>query len=229
MLRPKKQMYRKVVKQDPIMAKYDDAVDFYGANKKIIGTVLTVLVVAAIGAFAWFNNVKANDEKATALLSSVVGFFDNGQYAIAIEGVPERNIKGLKEIVDEYGNTDSGNLARFYLANAYFQTGKFEEALSHFEDFGASDPLLSVSRFAGIAGCYEALGKFGDAAEYFEKAATKYPKNVEAASLLHQSATNYSLAGKAEKAVDLFKLLKKDYPTTTFGRDADRYIAKLSL
>jgi TolA-binding protein len=68
-----------------------------------------------------------------------------------------------------------------------------------------------------------------DAAEYFEKAATKFSKDVNAAENLNNAARNYGQAGDKEKAIELYKRIKKNYPATVFARDADRFIAQLSV
>jgi TolA-binding protein len=67
-----------------------------------------------------------------------------------------------------------------------------------------------------------------EAAENFEKAADVNSKDVNAAENLSNAARNYAGAGEKEKALDLLKKLKKTYPATVFGRDADRGIAALS-
>jgi hypothetical protein len=46
---------------------------------------------------------------------------------------------------------------------------------------------------------------------------------------LNNAARNYALAGDKAKAIELYKRLKKNFPTTTFGREADRYVAQLSV
>jgi TolA-binding protein len=70
---------------------------------------------------------------------------------------------------------------------------------------------------------------FREAASSFEKAATQYPKDVSAAENLNNAARDYGQAGDREKAIELYKRIKKNYPTTAFARDADRYIAQLSV
>jgi TolA-binding protein len=89
--------------------------------------------------------------------------------------------------------------------------------------------MLSASRYAGIAQCYEGKKNYREAAEYFVKAGGKYPKDVAAAENLNNAARNYALAGEKEKSLDLYKRLKKDYPTSQYARDADRFITQLSL
>lgn len=229
MLKAQKKISKKQLKEDVLLTSVAKVTSFYEENKKNIGIVVGVVALLIVGSLVYTKNQADNNEKATAELGKVFSFYDNNQYQIAIDGITERGVVGLKSIVVNYGSTDAGNLARFYLANAYYQLGKYDEALKHFEDFSASDQLLTVSRLTGIAACCEAKGENEKAAENYEKAAVKYPKDVDAAENLDHAADNFALAGKKDRALDLFKKLKKEYPTTQFARDADRHIAKLSV
>ena len=62
---------------------------------------------------------------------------------------------GLKTVVDNYGGTTSGELARFYLANAYYMTGQVDAALEQFDDFSGGDKTLKAAAYAGAGACYE--------------------------------------------------------------------------
>ena len=229
MLQAKRKISKRELKQDALITSYMKATTFYEENKKNIGVGLTIAVVLIVASVVYVNNRSANNDKATTDLGKVYQHFDGGQYQLAIDGIPQQNIVGLKSIVEEYGSTPSGEMARFYLANSYFQLGKFDEALKEFEDFSPSGEILGASRLAGIAACYEAKGNWIEAAETFEKASTKYASIPGAAENLNNAASNYAFAGEKAKALTLFKKLKKNYPTTTFARDADRYIAQLSV
>lgn len=229
MLRPKKKISKREMKEDALVTTYFKATTFYETHKKNISMGLVAVLVIVAGTFFYVKNKNADNERAMTDLGRVYQMYDNGQYQIAIDGVPERNIPGLKAIVENYGGTEGGNMARFYLANAYFLTGKYDEALEAFEDFSTSNQVLEVSRLSGIAACYEAKREYKEAADYFEKAASKYGKDVHAADNLNHAAANYALAGEKEKALDLYKKLKKSYPTSSAARDADRFIAQLSV
>jgi TolA-binding protein len=89
--------------------------------------------------------------------------------------------------------------------------------------------MLAASRSAGLAQCYEAKKDYKDAAENFEKAASKDAKDVFAPEYLSNAARNYGLAGDKERAIELYKRLKKNYPTSPSARDVDRFIAQMSL
>jgi tetratricopeptide (TPR) repeat protein len=229
MLRPQKKISKKELKEDALITTYVKATTWYDHNKKPLTITVLAVGVVIIAAVIFFKNRAEGNEKAMAELGGIYQVFDAGQYQQAIDGIPERNVRGLREIVDNYGSTPSGNLARFYLANAYFQLGRFDEAVQAFDDVSASNELLATSREAGLGGCYEAKGMYRDAAVHFEKAATRDAKDPGAAENLSNAARNYGLAGDREKAIDLYKRLKKEYPTSLFARDADRLITALSV
>ncbi len=229
MLRPKKKISKRELKQDTLVTTYVTVTTFYDTYKKQISIGVTALVVLIIASVVFLKNRTENNDRAMTQLGEVFQYYDNGQYQVAIDGVPERNVAGLKSIVENYGGTTSGHLARFYLANAYFQLGNYDEALKNYEDFSSSDELLAVSRLSGIGECYEAKGMHKEAAESFEQAATKYPKDAATAENLNNAARNFGQAGDKEKAIELYKRLKKNFPVSSYAREADRFIAELSV
>ncbi len=228
MLKAQKKISKRELKQDALITTMGNLTTFYDINKKNIGIAVAGVVVLVLGIWWYAEKQKTDNAQASTELGSVYTYVDNNQHQIAIDGIPERKITGLKTIVDKYGSTDAGNLARFYLANAYFHLGKSDEALEQFDDFKAKDEFLAVSRLAGIAECYEAKGEYEKAAGNYEKASVDYPKDVEAAANLNNAANNYMLAGKKDRALDLFKKIKKEYPTSQYAREADRFITRLS-
>jgi len=233
MLSPKKKITKKEIKQDPLISAYDQTISFYYENKKVIGYAITALLVIVVAIIIYMNNQRTNNAKAAAELGKIFPVYDAGendarQYKVAIEGQPDRGIMGLRAIVDNYGSTEAGELARFYLATAYFSLGQFDDALKQFESFSSGSDLLKASADAGIARCYEAKQDLGKAASYFEKAAGVSKTSPLTPEYLNSAARCYGLSGEKEKAVTLLKRLKKDYPTSTFARDADRYISQFS-
>lgn len=228
MLKPKKKITKKDLKEDKLVSTYFKATEYFYQNKKYVSWGITGLVVLFIAGVIYFNNRSANDEKATTALGEILRYYDKGEYQTAINGVPEKNVVGLKDIVDEYGGTHSGDLAKFFLANCYYSLGNYDEALKYFDDFGGSYSPLRASAVAGVASCYEAKGDNKRAAEYFERAASKSGDSQSSPEYLRNAARDYALSGKKERAIELLKKLKKEYPTSTYVRDADRMLAEFS-
>ena len=135
---------------------------------------------------------------------------------------------GLKTIVDNYGSTESGEIARFYLANAYYNVSRYDDALRQFESFSSGNKLLEASAQAGAAACHEAKGEFEKAAEGYEKAAGTVSSPLSTPENLNSAARCYGKAGQKDKAIVLLKRLKLDYPSSQYARDADRYLSEFS-
>ena len=206
---------------------------FYEQNKKNISYAVTAIIVIVIASWAYINNRQTNSEKAATELGKVFKIYDQAasdakQYTIAINGQPDRGIMGLKSVVENYGGTDSGELARLYLANCYYTLGQYDEALSHYDKFSGGDNLLQASALAGVGGCYEAKKEYSKAATNYENAASKASNPSITPEYLNEAGRCYGLAGEKSKAVELFKRLKQEYPTSTFAREADRYIIQYS-
>jgi len=228
MLKPKKKISKKEIKEDRLVTSYYEATNWYQANKKLVNGVLTGVIVLAIVIVAYRNNVSSNNQKATAELGKVLSYYDQGKYDLAINGNLQDNIRGLQSIVDDYGSTNAGEIAAFYLANSYFSQGEYDKALKYYLSVDVSDEMISASALAGAGACYEAKGDNAKAASYYEKAALRSSKDVNVAENLFHAAQNYMLGGNKEKAIELFKKVKKDYPTSAVSRDIDRWIAEAS-
>ena len=228
MLRAKKKISKKVIKEDSVVTAYFKAQTWYDENKKRLSTIGSVVIVLALAAWFYSNNVHANNERATTELARVFTYYDNGQYLIAVNGIPEKNIAGLQSIVDNYGSTRIGNLAEFYLASSYYNLQEYDKALEHFKSYGGGSPLLESSASAGIGACYEAKGDFKKAAENYERAAMKSIHDPNAPDNLVNAARNFGKSGEKERAVELLKRVKKDYPASSAARDVERYIAEVS-
>ncbi len=228
MLKRKKELaQRKIVKQDDLITTYENAVSWYQTNKKLLANVGIALAIIIGAGWFYLNNQHQNNEKAALEFAKVFSYYDNGQYQIAMNGIPERNVRGLTAIVGDYGSTSYGNLAKFYLANCLYNNGDVDKALEMFEDASVNSPLLEASRLAGIAVCYEAKGNFDGAAKNFEKAGKYSANDPNAADNLANAARNYAKAGDKNQAIELYKLIKKEHASSAAAREAEKNIEEL--
>ena len=228
MLKPKKKISKKEIKEDRLVTTYFEATTWYETNKKIVNGVLVGVVILAIVVVAYMNNVNSNNQKANTELGKVMSYYDQGKFDVAISGNLQENIRGLQSIVDDYGSTKAGELSKFYLANAYFSQNDYDKALKYFLDVSVKDDMITASAIAGAAACYEVKNDYEKAASAYEKAAFKSTKDVNAAENMFHAARNYLSAGKKEKAAELFKKVKKEFPNSIVAREIDRWIAQAS-
>jgi tetratricopeptide (TPR) repeat protein len=229
MLKPQKKISRREIKEDKLVTKYFETRQWIDNNTKILSYVGIGIAALLVIGFLWSKSRADSNVKATAMLAKVAPYYDEGRYDLAINGVPQEGTQGLQAIVDEHGSTQAGEIAKLYLANSYFALKNYDKALSIYNDISVSDKMITASAYAGMAACYEAKGDCSQAASYFEKAASKNMNEVQAPENLQRSAINYAAAGKKEKAVELLQMLKKEFSTSPYARDVDRFIAEYSI
>ena len=227
MLKKQKELAKRVKKQDDLITTYETALSWYETNRKLLTNIGIAIVVLVAGGWFYINNNRTNNEKAANEFAKIFSYYDNGQYQLAINGVPEKNVRGLQAIVSDYGSTKYGNIAQFYLANSYFNSGEYDKAMEAFDDASVDAPILETSRVAGIAACYEAKLNYADAAKYFEKAGKSNANDPNTAEYLANAARNYAKAGNKEQAIELYKLIKKEHSSSAAARDAERYLDEL--
>jgi outer membrane protein assembly factor BamD (BamD/ComL family) len=226
-LTARKKISHKELKKDKLVTGYFEARNWYDNpdNKKkvYIGAVIVVVLIAGI--FLYLNNKKAKNEEAEVKLSAVINLYDQEKYQEAINGDPATGTTGLKQIVDEYGSTNSGNTAKLYLGNAYFNLKDYDNALKQFEDYSGDKDIIKASCLSGIGAVYEAKGDMKKAAEYFEKASKVAKDVVTNEENLLYAIRAYVNAGDKENAKRVFGLLKEEYPKSKYINEAKRFEA----
>lgn len=225
MLTAQKKIKKREIKEDKLVTTYFEARAWLDQNKRLAVYIAAIPIVLLVAVFLYVMGQTEKNQETTTKLAKIIPFYDEGKFDQAINGVPP-GIQGLKAIVDEDGSTDAGELATFYLANAYYALGDYDKAAATFDDVDVSDKFIAAAALAGLGGCEEARGKFEEAASWFEKAASKNMSPVQAPDNLSRAAANFAAAGQREKAVELLKTLKKEFPSSQAARDADRFIAQ---
>lgn len=227
MLSKRKKLSKKEIKEDKLVTTYYKSIEFFENNKQKIALYAGILAVVVVGIIFYVNYRNDQNEKANLELSRVIPLYDAGSYLEAIEGRKGTKVLGLKKIVEEYGSTDNGELAKIYLANSYNHLGKLEESKKYYEDYSGSNKIFKATALAGEAAYYAATNKFEEAADLYKKAANVSEENVQNPDYLLRAAINYINAGKKQEAVDYLKKIKKDYNTSTAFREVDRYLTTL--
>lgn len=229
MLAPKKKITKREIKQDRLVETYFKVKTFYEDNQKKILIAAGSLFVIILLIVYFVNRAKERDIESATLLGNVISLYEQGQYQQAIDGIPARNIKGLKEIADKFGGTESGESAKVLLANSYYNLGKIDEALKYYEDYGGNNKYFKATANAGAAACYEIKGEKEKAAQLFLKAAKVIESEVFTPEYLLYAARIYSEIGKKEHSKKILEQIKREYPNSAQAREYERYVAEFQL
>jgi tetratricopeptide (TPR) repeat protein len=223
MLTKKKKLSRREIKEDKLVSTYYKAYGYFEENKNRILIYAAVAAVVIAVVYFYIQQKKESNEKAGLALSKIMPAYDNGSYLEAIEG-KQGAYEGLKKIVEEYGNSENGEIAKIYLANSYNMLGKTDEALKYYEDYGGSNELFKATALAGEASCYAVMKDYRKAAELYRDASKVSEGNILNPEYMLNAAINYINAGEKEEAKELLTSIKKDFATSPASREVDRYL-----
>ncbi len=223
MLTQKKKITKKQLKEDTLVTYYYKAVAYFDEYKKPILIISGAVVLLAVLIYLYSVKLKNDNEKAALELSRVVTLYEMGNYQEAIDGKKGTNILGLNKIVDKYGNTENGEIAKIYLANSYLFLGKLDKAYEYFDDYSGKNPLYKATALAGIAGYYEVKKDYKKAAEKYKEAAFISKENASNPQYLLNAIVNLVKINKKEEAQELIDIIKQDYKTSDVMREIDKY------
>ena len=201
-------------KETPILA--DEALgkseEFILRNKKTItGVILAIVVfVVAYLGYSKFILEPQNIEASKALVVAANNF-EAGNYAESLDG--DGVNLGTKAIADEYGNTDAGNLAKAYAGLSLAKQENYEEAISYLEDYNGDDAIVAQKVKHALGNCYAHTGNTDKAISLILDAANEASNEAVTPFALRDVAAMYEQQGKADKAIELYERIKKEYPS----------------
>jgi TolA-binding protein len=207
MLRPRKKITRKEMKEDPLVTYYVRVQKFMqNYSKQVNIGLIAIVAIVVIGIF-----VIRSKKKADIIANGKLGIAE--QYYAAMNYT--RAIDELKAIIMTYSGTYAAGRATFYLANVYFEQNDFDNAEKYYQmyldDYG-TNRLLSASSMAGNAACLESRNQYDDAAVIYEKAGKKYSDLSQAPYYLKDASRCYLLAGDNESGKSVLEYIQETYP-----------------
>lgn len=200
---------------------------FFEKNAKIISIIFGAAVVVALLMLATHRFYTIPHEtKAKEQIFTAEQYFEKDSFNLALNG--DGNYPGVLDIIDNYGRTPAGNLAKYYAGISYLQLGKYKEAIGYLEDFKTDDLLLKPVATGAIGDAYAELGNKEKALKYYAEAANVKTNNFTTPIYLLKEGRMYEMMGNKEKALATYQTIKDKYGDSNEGRLAEKYIARLT-
>jgi tetratricopeptide (TPR) repeat protein len=200
---------------------------FFEKNAKIISIVFGAAVLVALLLLAThrFYTIP-HGNKAKEQIFAAEQYFEKDSFNLALNG--DGNYPGVLDIIDNYGRTPAGNLARYYAGISYLHIGKYNEAISYLEDFKTDDLLLKPVATGAIGDAYAELGNKEKAVKFYAEAAEMKANNFTTPIYLLKEGRMYEMMGNKEKALSVYQTIKDKYGDSNEGRLVEKYIARLT-
>ncbi len=205
---------------------------FFAKNWKKLSIGVGVVAVAALGFVGYKKLVSEPKElKASEVLAGSEQYMLQNQYDKALAGDGQGSI-GLEATINQYGGTDAGNLAQLYAGIAYYNEGKYDQAVKALESFkDCGDNVISPAAMAALGNCYACQKQYDKAVAKLEEAAKKADNASQSPLYLIQAGEiyEYSLNNK-EKALECYKKVADNYKTSYQVQrgEIDKYIEHVS-
>ncbi len=178
-----------------------------------------------LGYFGYTNLVvKPQEENALKEMFMAERYFQQDSVDKAING--DGQFPGFLEIIDNYGSSNSANLAHYYLGMCYMKKGQWDNAIEYLSKYDAEDDITGALALGAIGDAYLELGKNDEAEKFFMKA-IDWDKNQFTSSIfLMKAAFVKELKNDYKGAAELYERIKKDYPISNEARDIERYLVR---
>ena len=198
--------------------------DFYEEKKKVINVSSSVflVVLALILAYFLYYVPKKQGEAEIAIFKAERYFgMDSLQLALNGDGVYD----GLLTVIDEYGNTKSGNRAKYMAGICYLKSGQYDEAIKYLKKFKSKDKLVSVQALGSIGDAYLEKNDIDNAMKYYKKAVSKNRNELITPVYLQRLGWLCEMQGEWSNALSYYETLQQEYTQSPEAMDVEKRIA----
>lgn len=202
MLRPKRRVSKKELKQDELLEFLYNSEQFIRKNQKALIYAVIGIVVVIVVALMMMNSRKNAEMAAAAEVGQAQAAFDQGNY--------QEVIADLEPVVETYKGTNSAGVGVFYLGSASYRLGKFDDAQTYYKQYldeYDDDPVLSASASASLGAIASNAGNYTTAFQHYKKAARRAPYKFLAEKYSLEAADNAFQAGDLKSANTLLTQL----------------------
>ena len=209
--------------------------EYYLNNKKKV-TFYSIAVLAIIlGALAYKliyiqMVVEPKEEEAIEKLWQAESkAFDEQDWESAINGDSLGFFKGFKQISKKYSGQNAGKIAQYNLGISLLNNKNYENAIVELKKVSFQDELLGTISQGAIGDAYLQLGAVSDAFVYYQKAYQRKENDLTTPLYLMRAALCLEIEENYSKAIELYEMVYKNYPSSKDAVRAEKYAESLKL
>ena len=195
-------MTKEELREDPVLERIQKMIGFAEHNSRWLIAGAIVIIAVLVGVTMLHRAQLRSAQDATRYLADAQASYMRGNMPAAESQ--------LRQVIDSYGGTPSGRMARVYLGDALRAQDRPEEALSAYQEAASSakdNALLRTAALRGQAAALEDLGRYGESSQIYERVSTLAPF-LKVDDLIGAGRTALK-AGDAARATDLLKRATK--------------------
>lgn len=202
---------------------------FFENNGKKVVIALVVLVLIVAAGYAYKKLViDRNAERAAELIVEAQYNFEGAtpDYSLALNG--DDNVAGFLNVIEQYGSTPAGNLAKHYAGICYLRLGDKENAAKYLADYKevAGIPAAIVNaQNLGLRGDIAADNSdYAEAVKLYKKAVAASDNEFTAPLYLYKEGLALIALGNKDEAVKCLERISTEYPSAVEAREAEKLL-----
>ncbi|GAB4279898.1 MAG: hypothetical protein Kow0068_03990 [Marinilabiliales bacterium] len=201
---------------------------FIEKNQKTL-TIIIIAIMVIVGGYIGYKKLYLNPmkEEAYSQMYAAEKYFEVDSFYTALNG--DGNMPGFLDIIDEYGNTEAGNLAKYYAGICYLNTGDYQNAVDYLESFSTDDIMLKPVSIGATGDAYLELGDEETAIDKYLEAAETNENEFTSPFYRMKLARLYESRQEYEKALEQYTYIKKNFKNTNEGRMIEKYIIQVKM
>jgi len=199
---------------------------FVEKNQKLLMYAIMGIIIVVLVYFGYQKFYTSPMEKnAQDQIFMAQKYFEMDSLNRALYG--DGNALGFLDIIDDYGRTKTGNLAKYYAGICYLRMGNFEEAIDYLESHDPVDQNIGPMALGAIGDAYMELNEPDRAVAYYLEAANDVDNDFTSPMFLYKAGMTYEMLGAYEDAYDAYNRIFMEYYKSVEARSIERNIARM--
>ncbi len=202
---------------------------FLERNGRTMSYVILALFLLAALIYGYRAMIVApRAEKAAAMIAQAQSRFESETPDYELSLLGDANCAGFLEVIEQFGGTPSGNLAKHYAGICYLRTGDLENAAAYLAKFspvsGIPGAIINAQNFGLQGDVAVEQQDYAKAVKFYNKAVKASDNNLTAPMYLRKAALAEQALGHAAQAAALLEQLLASYPMSMEAREAEKLL-----
>ena len=205
---------------------------FFQKNGRLVTYIFLALLVIAALVFGYRSLIaQPRIEKAAEMIAQAQARFEaeNPDFELALQG--DANGAGFLDVIDQYGSTPSGNLAKHYAGICYLRLGDLDNAATYLAKYkpakGIPAEIVNAQNIGLQGDIAVEKGDYAAAIKLFEKAAKVSDNNLTAPMYLRKAALAANAMGNKEQALGFAQRIQNEFPASAEAQNAEKLMGTI--
>ncbi len=198
---------------------------FLEDHKIAVFSIAGVLAILLASYFGYNYYIDSQNSLAQDEMFQAVYYYEQDSLDLALNG--DGNYYGFIDIIENYGSTNAGNLANFYVGSIYMKKESYASAVPFLKDFSSSDYVIQARAYSLLGDAYMQQEDFNEAANYYAKAIAYKPNEYFTPVYLLKAGLAYEKLENFSKAAEQYEAIVKNYAKSNEVDKAKKYKARL--